>query len=133
MLVSGLQLALLQEQAKLDIKQWSRVKAKAINYSEYAAGLTPKLFQLTVGRIDKKCNCKKWKSKTEKEIITEYECRYYDGKDLHIFREYSPNVIRACNKHRLQMFHNVTNKVNCIAVRPIREASDKWQELAVSI
>ncbi len=133
-IASGLRLALLQEQAKLDIRKWSIIKDRAIEYSNYAAMVTPKLFKLSIGRIDKECRCTKWESRTEgQEKITEYECRYFDGKDLHIFRELSPNVVIECNKHRLQMFHAVADKVNQIAAKPVRRARKKWLELAASI
>jgi hypothetical protein len=96
--------------------------------------VTPKLVELSVGRIDKECRCTKWESGSEgEERITEYECCYYDGKDLHIFRQISRDAEFECNKHRLQMFHSVTDRVNQTAVQPVRAASKKWQELAASI
>lgn len=134
MIAEGLRLALLQEKAESDLTEWSSVKDRAISSSDYALSVTPKLFELTVGRIDKECRCIKWKSGTEgEEIITEYECRYSDGKDIHIFRETSPDAEFECNKHRLQMFQSVTDRVNQTAAQPVRAASKKWQELAASI
>jgi hypothetical protein len=128
MIASGFRLALLQEKAKSDRKEWSNVKDRAIEYSQHAENVTPKLFELSVGRIDKECRCKKWKSGFE----FSYECSYFDGKDLHIFRETNQNAANECNKHRLQMFYNVTNSVNQTIAQPVREASKKWLELAVS-
>lgn len=133
MLASGLRLALLQERAKLDTTKWNNIKEQAIDYSKYAKIVTPKLIKLTVGSIDKECKCSKRKSGHEGEKITEYECRYFDGKDIHVFRGLSPNVVIECNKHRLQMFYDVADKVNKVAVNPVRLASRKWLELAASI
>lgn len=134
MLASGWRLALLQEKAKSDITQWSTIKDRAIEYSKYVAIVSPKLFRMSIGRIDKECRCTKWESSTEgQEKITQYECSYFDGKDLHVFRELSPNVVIECNKHRLQMFQAVADNVNQIAAQPVRAASKKWLELAASI
>lgn len=135
MIASGFRLALLQEKAKLDTTDWSNVKDRAIEYSDYAIKVSPKLFRLSVGRIDKECKCTKWESAPEgEERITEYECRYFDGKDLYLFRETSPNAAAiACNKHRLENFHNVADIVNQTAAKPVREVSKKWLEWAASI
>lgn len=134
MIASGLRLALLQEKAKTDLTEWISVKDRAIEYSDYAALVTPKLFELSVGRIDKECQCIKWESESErKERITEYECRSFDGKDIHIFRETSPNAVNECNKHRLQIFYSVADRVTQTAAQPVRAAISQWQELAASI
>lgn len=134
MIASGFRLALLQEKAKSDPTQRSNVKDRAIEYSDYAASVTPKLFELSVGQIDKECRCTRWQSRPEREErITEYECRYFDGKNIHIFRELSPNAVNECNKHRLQMFQDVVDNVNQTAAKPVRSAIDKWRELAASI
>ena len=135
MIASGFQLALLQEKAKLDTTEWSNVKNRAIEYSDYAIKVSPKLFRLSVGRIDKECKCTRSESAPEgEERITEYECRYFDGKDLYLFRETSPNAAAiACNKHRLENFHKVADIVNQTAAKPVREVSKKWLEWAASI
>ena len=133
MIVAGFRLALLQEKAQSDIAEWSNVKNRAIEYSDYAMRVSPKLIKFSVGKIDKECRCTTYKSAMQGEEITEYECRYFDGKDLHIFRDLSPNVVNECNKHRLQKFQNAVDSVNQIATQPVREASKKWQELAAGI
>lgn len=134
MIASGLRLALLQEKAKSDQTNWNSVKDQAIEYSNYAASVTPKLFELSVGQIDKECKCKRWESRFEGEKrITEYECCYFDGKDLHIFRQLSSNAEFECNKHRLQMFQSVTDNVVHTVVQPMREAINRWRELATSL
>lgn len=134
MVASGFHLALLQEQAKSDLTKWSSVKDRAIEYSDYAVRVSPKLIELSVGRIDKACQCTRWESSPEGvERITEYECRYFDGKDLNIFRDLSSDAVTACNKHRLQMFYNVTDSINRTAAQPVRSACKNWLELAASI
>ena len=124
MIASGFRLALLQEKAKLDLK-WNNVKDKAIEYSDYALKISPKIIKLSLGRINKKCRCT-YSSES-------YECRYFDGKDIHIFRETSSNVGTECNRHRLEMFYSVADNVNQTAVQPVRKASKKWRQLAASI
>lgn len=134
MIASGFRLALLQSKASSDLTEWSNVKNRAIEYSQYAQSVTPNLFKLSVGLIDKECRCTSGEFGSEpSEQITEYECRYSDGKDIHIFREISPDAITECNKHRLRMFKTVTDRVNQIAAKPVRSASKKWLELAASI
>ncbi len=134
MVASGFHLALLQEQAELELTEWSSVKDRAIEYSDYAVRVTPKLIKLSVGRIDKACQCTRCESSPERaERITEYECRYFDGKDLNIFRDLSSDAVTACNKHRLQMFYNVTDSINRTAAQPVRSACKNWLELAASI
>lgn len=125
MIASGLRIALLQEKAKLDLN-WSTVKDEAIEYSDYALKTTPKIIKLSLGRINKKCKCTKCGSES-------YECRYFDGKDTHIFRGTSSNAGTECNRHRLEMFYNVADYINQTAVQPVRKASRKWRELAASI
>ena len=130
MIASGFRLALLQEKAKLDLK-WHDVKDKAIEYSEYATKTSPKIIKLSLGRIDKKCKCTKSGFESEgKKIETQYECHYFDGKDIHIFRQTSSNVGIECNRHRLEMFYRVTDNINQTAVQPVRKACKKWRELA---
>ena len=134
MIMASLQLALLQAQTEFDSKQRRAVKAKLIEYIESAKTTTPQLYRLSVGRIDKTCHCLKWKTQTQTAaIITEYECRYFDGRDTHIFRNLTPAAIAACNQHRLQMFYTVTAQVNSIAVIPIRTAIKKWRQLAANL
>ncbi len=134
MIASGFRLALLQSKASSDLTEWSNVKNRAIEYSQYARGVTPNLFKLSVGLIDKECRCTSGEfGSNPSEQITEYECRYSDGKDIHLFREISPDAISECNKHRLRMFETVTDRVNQIAAKPVRSASKKWLELAASI
>lgn len=123
------QLILLQEKAKFDSSEWINIKSRAIEYSNYVKSINPRLFRLSVGRIDKACKCTK--SKYIDEKITEYECRYFDGKDIHVFRELSNKVGYECNKHRLQMFYSVVEQVNQTVAQPVRSAIKKWQELAV--
>lgn len=102
MLASGFRPALLQLQASSDHTAWSRIKDKAIEDCNYAFRVTPKLFRLSIGLIDKSCQCIKWSSEPEiEESITQYECRYFDGKDIHIFRASRPIAEFECNKHRL--------------------------------
>ena len=133
MLASGFRLALLLEQAALDRTVWSQIKDKAIEDSDYAFSVTPKLFRLSVGQIDKACQCTKWKSAPElEEGITQYECRYFDGKNIHIFLGSRSDAFFECNKHRLLMFQTVVDRVNQNAAKPVRIAVKKWQELAAS-
>jgi hypothetical protein len=134
MLASCLHLAMLQEKALLDLTEWSSVKHWATEYSQYAATVTPKLFRLSVGRIDKACRCIKWEPESEGvERITQYECRYSDSKDIYLFRSINPDTEIECNKHRLQMFCNVVDRINKTAAKPVRKAIREWQELAASI
>jgi hypothetical protein len=130
MIASAFHLALLQEKAKVDLNEESSFKEKAIEYSSYALSVTPKLFNLSVGRIDKACQCTRWESEAGGERITEYECRYFDGKDIHILQDISPNVVTECNKHRLKMFYDVTDRANQIAAQPVRSAIKSWLKLA---
>lgn len=131
MLASGLHLALLQEQAKSGTIEWSNVKKQVIDYSQYAKSVTPQLFSLTVGRIDKSCQCIKWKPESEATAsITQYECRYCDGKDIHLFRATSVQAESECNKHRLQRFQTMTDIVNQTAAQPVRTALKQWRNIA---
>lgn len=133
MLASGFRLALLQLAAS-DDNAWSQIKLTAIEDSNYAFSVTPKLFRLSVGKIDKSCQCIKWQSAPEfEENITQYECRYFDGKDVHLFRASSLDAGFECNKHRLLMFHTVADKVNQTAAKPVRAAIKKWRLLAANI
>ena len=135
MLASGFRLALLLEQAALDRTVWSQIQDTAIEDSDYAFSVTPKLFRLSVGQIDKSCQCKMWSSAPElEESITQYECRYFDGRNIHIFRASSlEDAGFECNKHRLLMFETVADRVNQTAAKPVRAAVKKWQQLAASI
>lgn len=134
MLTSGIRLALLQAQAASDHTVWSRIKDRAIEDSDYAFNVTPKLFRLTVGQIDKACQCIRPADAHEfEESITQYECRYFDGKDVHLFRASSLDAGFECNKHRLLMFHTVADRVNQTAAKPVRAAIKKWRLLAASI
>ena len=134
MLASGFRLALLLEQAALDRTVWSQIKSTAIEDSDYAFSVTPKLFRLSVGQIDKVCQCTKWESAPElEESITQYECRYFDGKNIHIFLGSRSDAFFECNKHRLLMFQTVALKVNQDAAKPVRAAVKKWLELAASL
>ncbi|MBV8884051.1 MAG: hypothetical protein JO235_08635 [Chroococcidiopsidaceae cyanobacterium CP_BM_RX_35] len=134
MLASGFHLALLQEKASSDRTEWSHVKHLATEYSQYAASVTPRLFRLSVGRIDKVCQCIKWEPESEgAEGSTKYECRYSDGKDIHLFQAISPDAAIECNKHRLEMFQTVVNRVNQTAAQPVRTALKQWRNMATSI
>jgi hypothetical protein len=133
MIASGLHLVLLQEQASSDGLNRNYVKSMAIEHSQYAARVSPKLFKLSVGLIDKECSCTKCKSEPEVQEEITYECSYFDGKNIHIFRDFSPNAVAECNKHRLQMFQNVVSSVNETAVKPVRLAIKNWRQLAASI
>lgn len=130
MIAAGFHLALLQKKALLEPKEWSNFKYRAREYSDYAARVTPHLFKLSVGRIDKACQCTRWESGEGSERITEYECRYSDGKDFYIFRSNSLDAFTVSNKHRLQMFYDVTDRTNQTAAKPVRVAIKKWRELA---
>lgn len=132
-IASSFHLALLQKKALLDPKEWSNFKHKAREYSDYAARVTPKLFKLSVGRIDKACQCTRWESGEGSERITEYECRYSDGKDFHIFRSNSLDAVTISNKHRLQMFYDVTDRTNQTVAKPVRSAIKKWRELVATL
>ena len=134
MLASGFRLALLLQLAALDYNAWNQIKLAAIADSDYAFSVTPKLFRLSVGQIDKSCQCRMWQSAPEFEKnSTQYECRYFDGKDVHLFRASSLDAGFECNKHRLLMFHTVADRVNQTAAKPVRAAVKKWQQLAASI
>lgn len=134
MLASGFRLALLLQLAALDCNAWSQIKLTAIEDSDYAFSVTPKFFRLSVGQIDKSCQCKMWQSASEfEESITQYECRYFDGRDIHLFRASSLDAGFECNKHRLLMFETVADRVNQTAAKPVRSAIKKWRLLAASI
>jgi len=134
MLASGLHLALLQEQAKSGTIESSNVEKQVIEHSEYAESITPELFSLTVGLIDKSCQCIKWKVEPEATVSTpQYECRYCDGKDIHLFRATSPQTESECSKHRLQKFQTMTNMVNHTAAQPVRTALKQWRNITAII
>lgn len=134
MLASGFRLALLLEQAASNRTAWSQIKDTAIDDCNYAFRVTPKLFRLSVGLIDKSCQCIRWESELEiEESITQYECRYFDGKDIHLFRASRAIAEFECNKHRLLMFETVADRVNQTAAKPVRTAVKKWRELAASL
>lgn len=126
-LAANVQLLLLQEKAT-DRQEWVKIKNQVIEYINYAKSVNPQLFRLSVGQIDKTCNCRKYKS--EHEDKTEYECRYFDGRNIHVFREFNNNVGYECNKHRLKMFQSVVERVNQTVSSPVRSALKKWQEFA---
>ena len=133
-IASGFHLALLIEKAKLDMKEWNNVKNKAIEYSDHVAQKTPTLYRLSVGLIDKSCQCTSYEFGVEQaERTIEYRCHYFDGKDIHLFRDISKKAANECNKHRLKMFYELTDKVNKTAVIPVRAAREKWLELVASI
>ena len=134
MLASGVRLALLLQLAASNCNALRQIKLTAIEDSDYAFSITPKLFRLSVGQIDKSCQCIRWSSAPElEESITQYECRYFDGKDIHVFRASSLDAGFECNKHRLLMFHTVADRVNQTAAKPVRGAMKKWSLLAASI
>ncbi|MBD2309000.1 hypothetical protein H6G17_26410 [Chroococcidiopsis sp. FACHB-1243] len=134
MLASGFRLALLLQLPASNCNAWNQIKLAAIEDSDYASGVTPKLFRLTVGQIDKSCQCIRWSSASEFEASSpQYECRYFDGKDVHLFRASSLDAGFECNKHRLLMFRTVVDRVNQTAARPVRSAIKKWRLLAASI
>ena len=124
-LAASLQLALLQEKAKTDNSQYLRIKKLTLDYIEYVKRINPRLYRLSVGRIDKICTCTKYKL----EEVTEYECRYSDGKDIYVFRGHNEKVGYECNKHRLRMFQMIVKQVNQTVSLPVRAAVKKWQEL----
>lgn len=130
MLAASVKLLLLQEKAS-DCQEWVNIKNQVIEYINYAKSVNPQLFRLTVGQIDKTCKCRKYKS--EHEEITEYECRYFDGRNIHVFREFNHHVGYECNKHRLKMFQSVVETVNQTVSSPVRSALKKWQEFASQI
>lgn len=132
MLAASIQLLLLQEKAKSDNLEWINVKNQAVEYINYAKSVNPKLYRLSVGQIDKTCKCIKYKDNNDEKIV-KYECRYFDGRNIHVFRELSNQVGYECNKHRLEMFQNVVEKVNSTVVEPLRSTIKKWQELVVQI
>lgn len=132
MLAASIQLLLLKEKAKSDNTEWINVKNQAVEYINYAKSVNPKLYRLSVGQIDKTCKCIKYKSNNDEKIV-KYECRYFDGRNIHVFRELSNKVGYECNKHRLQMFQTVVEKVNSTVVKPLRSTIKKWQELVVQI
>ncbi len=134
MLASGFRLALLLEVAASEHSAQNQIKLKAIEDSNYAFNVTPKLFRLSIAQIDKACQCRSWESAREfEESIIQYECRYFDGKDIHLFRGSCPDVLLECNKHRLLMFQTVAHTINQTAAIPVRAALKKWRELANSI
>ena len=124
-LAASLQLALIQEKAKTDTTQYLREKKLTSDYIEYVQRINPRLYRLSVGRIDKFCTCTKCKL----EEVTEYECRYSDGKDIYVFRGHNEKVGYECNKHRLRMFQMVVKQVNQTVSQPVRATIKKWQEL----
>lgn len=129
--LAGFRLALLLEQAQLDRTVWNQITSTAIEDSDYAFSVTPKLFRLSVGQIDKSCQCRRWSLASELEqSITQYECRYFDGRDIHVFRASSLDAGFECNKHRLLMFQTVADRVNQTAAKPVRAAMKKWRSLA---
>lgn len=128
-LAASLQLLLFQEKAQFNSTEWINLKNQAIDYYCYAQKVNPKLYRLTVGKIDKICHCTTCKFRDEKKL-TEYECRYFDGKDVHVFRGISNQVGYECNKHRLKMFQSVVETVNQTVSTPLRLAIKKWQEVA---
>ena len=131
MLASGLHLALLQEQATSGTIEWGNLKKQVIEHSEYAESITPELFSLTVGLIDKSCQCIKWKVAREATVTTtQYECRYCDGIDIHLFRATSAEVETECSKHRLQRFQTMTDIVNHTAAQPVRTALRQWRNIS---
>lgn len=127
MLAASVKLLLLQEKAS-DRQEWINTKNQVIEYINYAKSINPQLFRLSVGQIDKTCKCRKYKS--EHEEITKYECRYFDGRNIHIFREFNNHIGYECNKHRLKMFQSVVERVNQTLSNPLRSALKKWQEFA---
>lgn len=127
-LAASVQLLLLQSKAS-DNKERVNIKNQIIEYINYAKSINPQLFRLTVGQIDKTCQCIKY---IQPEII-EYECRYCDGRNIYVFRDFSSKVGYECNKHRLKMFQSVVEKVNQTVSNPVRSALKKWQEFADQI
>lgn len=129
MIAATLQLLLMQETATpTDLL---KLKSQTLEYINYAKVVNPRLFRLSLGKIDKSCKCIKYNSQRENQ--SEYECRYCDGRDIHIFRDKSDRVGYECNKHRLKMFHSVAQNVNQTVSQPVRSAIKKWQEFMVSL
>lgn len=132
MLAATLQMLLMQQRATDDRVELLKLKSQAVEYINYAKSVNPQLFRLSVGQIDKTCKCIKYNLQG-RENQSEYECRYCDGKNIQIFREFSERVGYECNKHRLKMFHSVVERVNQTASQPVRSAIKKWQEFVVSL
>lgn len=65
-LAATLQLTIQQEKAKISSSEWSQVKNLAVEYIHYAKTVNPRLFRLSVGRIDKSCQCTKYTLKVKK-------------------------------------------------------------------
>ena len=130
MIAATLQLLLMQQRST-NSAELLQLKSQAVEYINYAKSVNPRLFRLSVGQIDKVCSCIKFNSWPENQ--SEYECRYCDGRDIHIFRDKSDRVGYECNKHRLKMFHTVVEKVNQTVSQPVRSAIKKWQEFVVSL
>ena len=61
---------------------------------------------------------------------TQYECRYCDGIDIHLFRATSAEVETECSKHRLQRFQTMTDIVNHTAAQPVRTALRQWRNIS---
>jgi len=127
-LIANLHIWLLQEKAKSEPKEWQNLNRTLKSYIAYAKNTIPLLFKLSVGKIDKTCTCRKYLSIFDGDT-PEYECRYFDGKDVYIFRDRSKRVGYECNKHRLKMFHSTVDRVMQVVVQPLRSTIKTWEKL----
>jgi delta endotoxin, N-terminal domain len=138
-LTANLHLLLLREKAKSEPHVWQDIKDNLNNYITYSKDTLPQIFRLSVGKIDKTCSCIKYSSSNSSSSansnfengIAEYECRYFDGKDIYIFRDRSERVGYECNKHRLKMFHDTVDRLMQTVVQPVRSTIKIWEKFVV--
>lgn len=129
-LAANLHLLLLQERAKSEPQEWRNIRNNLNNYIAHAKSTLPQIFRLSVRKIDKACTCIKYCSSSDSDAL-EYECRYFDGQDIYIFRDRSQRVGYECNKHRLKMFHETVDRLMQTVVQPVRSTIKTWEKLVV--
>jgi len=135
-LAANLHILLLQEKAKSAAQEWQNIRDILNNYITHAKSTLPQIFRLSVGKIDKVCRCIKYSSNNSNsndDSVAEYECRYFDGKDIYIFRDRSQRVGYECNKHRLKMFHDTVDGLMQAVVQPVRSTIKIWEKLVIQI
>lgn len=134
-LAANLHLLLLREKAKSEPQVWQDIKDNLNNYITHSKNILPQIFKLSLGKIDKTCSCIKYipsnSNSNFEDGITEYECRYFDGKDIYIFRDRSERVGYECNKHRLKMFHDTVDRLMQTVVQPVRSTIKTWKKFVV--
>jgi hypothetical protein len=134
-LAANLHLLLLQEKAKSEPQEWQNIKGNLDRYIAYVKITLPQIFRLSVGKIDKACSCIKYSPNNPNsdfdELVTKYECRYSDGKDVYIFRDRNQRVGYECNKHRLKMFHDTVDRLMQTVVQPVRSTIKTWEKSIV--